>query len=87
MKVRLDSSICLENSIEPGDVIIKDSSTYIVINIDPITIMDLDECNISQSRLFTYEFRNFNNFQIWLDFDYKLFPKNIFEFQLVEKES
>lgn len=46
MKVRLDSSIC-SHTIELGDLIINDNSTYILVNTDPITLMDLNECNIS----------------------------------------
>lgn len=86
MKVRLDSSIC-SNPIELGDLIINDINTYILINTDPITLMDLEECGLTQRSLFTYTFDNFESLHSWLkQFNYKVFSKNKFELQLVEKE-
>jgi hypothetical protein len=86
MKVRLDSSIC-SNPIELGDLIINDINTYILINTDPITLMDLEECGLTQRSLFTYTFDNFEGLHSWIkQFNYKVFSKNKFELQLVEKE-
>lgn len=85
MKVRLDSSIC-SHTIELGDLIINDNSTYILVNTDPITLMDLNECNISQRSLFTYTFDNFESLHDWIkQFNYEVFSKNNFELQLVER--
>lgn len=86
MKVRVGSSIC-SNPIELGDLIINDINTYIVVNTDPITLMDLEECGLTQRSLFTYTFDSFVNLQDWIkQFNYKVFSKNHFELQLVEKE-
>lgn len=86
MKVRVGSSIC-SNPIELGDLIINDINTYIVVNTDPITLMDLEECGLTQRSLFTYTFDSFVNLQDWIkQFNYKVFSKNQFELQLVEKE-
>lgn len=86
MKVRVCSSIC-SNPIELGDLLINDSHTYMLINVDPITIVELEKCDIKQSNLFTYTFDNFESLHSWLkQFNYKVFSKNQFELQLVEKE-